>query len=177
MSKTYKRFFKIEEQHQHLIEQYFKLKKIASAKAKKFIAKYGVKDIYCHGKHVSFVTFIKEPDMTIWKKSGEGCMPRAKHKSLCAELNDIQEPSSREIVIAGIFGNEMRFLLMGTPKPKGGIPMYSAQFYGNESGYFIQLPWTDEQQDRDTGYLNEPIPDGLTEVKEWEVLKSIDEAS
>lgn len=41
---------------------------------------------------------------------------------------------------------------------------------------FHLLPWTDENPDRGTSYLNKPIPDGLIEVKEWEVLKSIDEA-
>ena len=176
MSNTYKRFFKIELQHGTLIEQYFKLREAAIAKLEVFSEKHSVKDVYYSDTRVSFVTFDGTPDMAVWKKASDGFMPRAKQKELCSDVVDINQPCSRDIVIKGIFGNSMRFLLAGTPKPEGGIPMYSAQFYGDTNGYFIQLPWTDEKPGIDSGYLKNPIPDGLTEVKEWEVLRSIDEA-
>ena len=175
MSETYKRFFKIEGQHSELIERYFKLRDSAIDKLSAFSVRHAIRDVYYSGTHVSFVTFNGSPDMAVWKKASDGFMPRAKQKALCSEIVDIKRPCSRGLVIKEIFGSQMQFILTGKPKPKGGIPMYSAEFYGTKNGYFIQLPWTDEKPDRYSSYLNKPIPNGLTEVKEWEVLKSIDE--
>jgi hypothetical protein len=113
--------------------------------------------------------FISRPDKTVWKSVKHGFMPKAKTDELKL-VGDIPKAIDyRDIIKKYGFGGEM---IMGDPeRAGGGFPMHSSYIKGSrKTGFYaVKVPYQDE--------FDKEVHDSLIEIKEWEMLKGIEEGS
>jgi hypothetical protein len=137
-------------------------------KVEKLTEKLGAYDClqFSEGSVAAF-KFYSSPDKAIWKKSKHGFLPKVKtdEYKMMSELP--KQLDYRDVIKQYGFGEEM---MIGDRVPNGtAIRMHSSYIKGNrESGFYaIVVPYTDE--------FDREVHPSLVELKEWEVLKAIDE--
>jgi len=113
--------------------------------------------------------FYSSPDKAIWKKVKHGFLPKVKtdEYKMISELP--KKLDYRDVINRYGFGNEM---LIGERASNGtGFRMHSSYIKGNRESafYAIVVPYNEE--------FDREVHVSLLEMKEWEVLKAIDEAS
>ena len=116
---------------------------------------------------IAAFTFYTCLDRSIWKSVKHGFLPKVKTEegkmvSALPKILDWQDVIGRYG-----FGGEM---MIGERSASGtGFMMHSSSLKGNRqsSFYAIKVPYTDE--------FDREVHDSLAELKEWEVLKAIDE--
>ena len=112
--------------------------------------------------------FSSRPEKTTWKNVKYGFMPKAKTSEL-KMMNDIPcQKDYRDTIKQYGFGGEM---IIGQPNGVGGFPMHSSSIKGNRktSFYVIKVPFQ--------GDFDKEVDQSLVEIKEWEMLKGIDDGS
>jgi hypothetical protein len=165
------KYFKITEQSAlDNIELAIKSIEARDLAVKNLAEKMGAYDClqYNQGSIAAF-KFYSTPNKSIWKKVKHGFLPKVKtdeQKMIVAlpKLLDWQEVIKRYG-----FGHEM---MIGDRVPNGtGFRMHSSYLKGNResSFYAIVVPFIDE-------FIKE-VHISLVELKEWEVLKAIDEGN
>ncbi len=111
--------------------------------------------------------FNEAPCKKSWKKVKHGYLPKAKSDELKL-MSDLPEVTSFNDVIKKYgLGDEM---IIGEPKAGGmGFPMHSSYIRGNRKTnfYAVSVPYK--------GDFNIDIHPSLLEIKEWEVIKALDE--
>jgi hypothetical protein len=163
------KYFKITEQSSiDYIEMALQSIEARDLAVKKLSEKLGARDClqYNDGRVAAF-TFSEIPDKAVWKYVKHGFLPRVKtkeHKMIVAlpEILDWQ----KAIECYG-FGNEM---IIGERASNGrGFRMISSSIKMNRKAcfYAIKVPYT--------GEFDREVHPSLVELKEWEVLKAIDE--
>jgi hypothetical protein len=121
---------------------------------------------YNEGSIAAF-KFNSVPDKSVWKKVKHGFLPKAKthEQKMIVSLPKLLD--WQEIIKRYGFGHEMR---IGDRVPNGtGFRMHSSYLKGNResSFYAIVVPYI--------GDFEKEVHQSLVELKEWEVLKAIDE--
>jgi hypothetical protein len=150
------------------IEQCLVSIEVRSAAAKALATKLGAYDcLQWSDGGVAAFRFSGRPDKILWKSVKHGFMPKAKTDELKL-VNDIPKAIDyRDIIKKYGFGGEM---ILGEPeRVGGGFPMHSSHIKGSrKTGFYaIKAPYQDE--------FNKEVHDSLIEIKEWEVLKGVDE--
>ena len=113
--------------------------------------------------------FNSNPDKAIWKKVKHGFLPKVKTAEyrIMAELP--KKLDYRDIIKQYGFGGER---MIGERVPNGtAFRMHSSYIKGNRKSafYAIVVPYEEE--------FNREVHPTLLELKEWEVLKAIEESS
>jgi hypothetical protein len=111
--------------------------------------------------------FKSAPDKSTWKKSKYGFLPKAKTDEQKMMVSLPRLLDWQEVIKRYGFGHEM---IIGERASNGtGFRVHSSSIKGNRksSFYAIKAPYTDE--------FDREVHDSLVELKEWEVLKAIDE--
>jgi hypothetical protein len=121
---------------------------------------------YTHGGIAAF-KFYSTPDKLVWKKVKHGFLPRSKTEEykILSGLPSLLE--WQDVIKRYGFGNEM---IIGERSSSGtGIRMHSSSLKGNRksSFYAIVVPYSAD--------FEKEVHQSLVELKEWEVLKAIDE--
>ena len=121
---------------------------------------------YSEGSVAAF-KFYSTPDKSVWKKVKHGFLPKVKTEEykMVSGLPPLLE--WQEVIKRYGFGHEM---MIGDRVPNGtGLRMHSSYLKGsrNSSFYAVVVPYTDE--------FDREVHESLLELKEWEVLKAIDE--
>ncbi len=136
--------------------------------AKEFGAKECLQ--YSGGSVASFTfNYGERPDKSVWKKVKHGFMPKVKtseHKLLMGVPKSIDY---RDIIKKYSFGGEM---FIGEMSASGhGFKVHSSYLKGNRKTgfYVIVVPYADE--------FDREVDSSLVEIKEWEMIKGIDEQS
>ena len=105
-------------------------------------------------------------DKKVWKKGNGGWLPKVKteHKRKVDSLPKVIDPNSI-IQVYGL-GNEM---VLGEAESRG-IPMHSSQLIGNidKERLYIKVPFN--------GDFSLNLDQSLIEVKEWEVMRDLDQS-
>lgn len=116
---------------------------------------------------IAAFSFNSTPDKSVWKSVKHGFMPKAKTDEL-KMIADLPESIDYQDVIKKYgFGGEM---IIGEPTGAGrGFPMYSSGIKGNRktSFYVIKVPHD--------GEFKKQVHESLKEIKEWEMMKGIEE--
>ena len=116
---------------------------------------------------IASFSFNGRPDKAIWKKVKHGYMPKVKtteDKLMQALPKSIDY---REIIKKYSFGDEM---ILGEPtRPSGWLAMVSSSIQGSKKNkfYVIKVPYQ--------GEFDREVDKSLLEIKEWEMLKGMDE--
>jgi len=130
--------------------------------------KFGAKDcLQFNGGGVAAFSFNVTPDRSVWKKVKHGYMPKVKTNEN-RELNDIPPSKNHNGIIRKFgFGDEM---LEGENTGRG-FRIHSSYLKGNRktNDYFIIVPYQDT--------FDKEANNDLTEVKKWEMIKALDEAT
>ena len=135
---------------------------------KNLAKKLGAEDcLQFNGGEIAAFTFYVWPDKSIWKSVKHGFLPKVKTEEgkMVAALPKILD--WQDVIKRYGFGHEM---ILGEPSAnRRGFPMHSSSLKGNResSFYAIKAPYTDE--------FDRELHVSLLELKEWEVLKAIDE--
>ena len=135
---------------------------------KNLAKKLGAEDcLQFNGGEIAAFTFYVWPDKSIWKSVKHGFLPKVKTEEgrMVAALPKILD--WQDVIKRYGFGSEM---IIGERSANGtGFRMWSSSLKGNRhsSFYAIKAPYTDE--------FEREVHDSLIEIKEWEVLKAIDE--
>ena len=117
---------------------------------------------------IAYFAFNSQPDRKVWKKVKGGFMPKAKTKENNLILDLPKSIDYRDITKKYNLGGEM---MLGDQAPSGGFRMHSSYIRGSrKSGFYAIVVPYQKDFDRD-------IDDSLVEIKEWELLKEIEEAS
>jgi hypothetical protein len=121
---------------------------------------------YSEGSIAAF-KFYSTPDKSVWKRVKHGLLPKVKtdEYKMMSELP--KQLDYRDVIKQYGFGKEM---MIGDRVPNGtALRMHSSYIKGNrESGFYaIVVPYT--------GEFDREVHPSLVEIKEWEVLKAIDE--
>ena len=131
--------------------------------------KVGAKEVYQYntGAVAAFCFYGSkvEIDMTIWKKVKDGHMPRAK-TDLAKEVKDLPRiENANEVCKFYGFGGEM---VLGEQTGRG-FKMHSSYIRGIKDSdlWCMSVPYT--------GEFKKEVDRSLIELKEWEMLKMIDE--
>ena len=131
--------------------------------------KFGAKEVFMYDSGgIGYFVFDSLPDMTLWKKVKHGFMPRAKtnEQNLMRELPE--QLQYNDIIKKYNLGGEM---IIGERVNGRGFSMHSSYVRGSrKSGFYAIVVPYQKDFDRD-------IDDSLVEIKEWELLKEIEEAS
>ena len=116
---------------------------------------------------IASFSFNARPDKAIWKKVKHGYMPKVKTEEYKL-INSLPESIDyRDIIKKYSFGGEM---ILGEPtRPSGGFPMISSGIQGSRKNnfYVIKVPYQ--------GEFDREVDKSLLEIKEWEMMKGIDE--
>jgi hypothetical protein len=136
---------------------------------KTLVKKLGAYDClqYNEGGIAAFA-FSEIPDKTVWKYVKHGFLPRVKTKEHKMVVNLPKILEWQDVIKSYGFGREM---IIGEPSANTrGFPMHSSSLKGNRhsSFYAIKVPYTEE--------FDREVHNSLIELKEWEVIKAIDEA-
>jgi hypothetical protein len=122
---------------------------------------------YTEGSIAAF-KFISTPDKAVWKRVKHGFLPKVKTDEYKMLADLPKQIDYREIIKRYGFGGEM---LIGEHVEGRGFKMHSSYIKGNrKSGFYAIVAPYDEKFDRE-------VHNSLLELKEWEVLKAIEEAS
>ncbi len=117
---------------------------------------------------IAAFSFDSTPDKSIWKSVKYGFMPKAKTNEL-KMISDLPQSIDYQDVIKKYgFGGEM---IIGEPTGAGrGFPMYSSGIKGNRKTgfYVIKVPYDSE--------FKKEVHESLKELKEWEMMKGIEES-
>ena len=111
--------------------------------------------------------FHNTPDKTIWKNVKHGFMPKAKTDELKMIANLPEAIDYQDVIKKYGFGGEM---IIGEPSGAGrGFPMHSSSLKGNrKTGFYaVKVPYEVE--------FKKSVHPSLVEIKEWEMMKGIDE--
>ena len=112
--------------------------------------------------------FNSPPDRAVWKVVKHGFLPKVKtnEQKMIAELPKLID--YREIIKRYGFGGEM---IIGDHSQRGGFRMHSSYIKWNRNSgfYAIVVPYTES--------FEREVHPTLLELKEWEVMKAIEEAS
>jgi hypothetical protein len=163
------KYFKITEQSAlDDIELALKSIEVRDLAVKNLADKLGAYDClqYTHGG-IAALKFYSTPDKLVWKKVKHGFLPKVKTEEykILSGLPTLLE--WQDVIKRYGFGHEM---MIGDRVPNGtGFRMHSSSIKGNRksSFYAIKAPYADE--------FDREVHDSLVELKEWEVLKAIDE--
>ena len=163
------KYFKITEKSAlDYIELALKSIEVRGVALKKLTEKLGAYDClqYSGGGIASF-EFKSTPDKSIWKKVKYGFLPKVKtnEQKMMAALPKRLE--WQEVVKRYGFGGEM---MIGDRVPGGtGIRMHSSYLKGNRASkfYAIVVPYSVE--------FDKEVHASLVEIKEWELIKAMDE--
>lgn len=145
---------------------------VSSENKKKFLDKltddFGAS--YClqyNGGDVAAFKFDKMPDRKVWKKVKHGFLPKVKTKENKLLCESPKVTSYKDVIRKYKFGDEM---IIGEHTGRG-FAMHSSYIKGNrKSGeYFIVAPFK--------GEFDREVHESLLEVKEWEMMKAIEEVS
>lgn len=138
---------------------------------KKFLVKlvndFGASEaLQYSGGGVAAFTFDSMPDRKIWKKVKHGFLPKVKTKENKLLCESPKVKNYEDVIKKYNFGGEM---IIGENTGRG-FAMHSSYVKGNRiSGeYFIVAPFE--------GGFDREVHESLLEVKEWEVMKAIEEA-
>jgi hypothetical protein len=111
--------------------------------------------------------FKSAPDKAKWKKSKYGFLPKAKTDEQKMMVSLPRLLDWKEVIKRYGFGHEM---IIGDRVPNGtAFRMHSSYLKGNRksSFYAIVVPYS--------GDFEKEVHQSLVELKEWEILKAIDE--
>jgi len=120
-----------------------------------------------NGGGIAYFSFNCPPDKATWKKVKHGYMPKVKTKEYKLTQELPKSIDYRDIIKKYSFGDEM---ILGEPtRPNGGFPMISSGIQGSRKNnfYVIKVPYQ--------GEFDSEVDKSLLEIKEWEMLKGIDE--
>lgn len=120
-----------------------------------------------NGGGIAAFCFSNRPDKAIWKSVKYGFMPKAKTDELKQLGETPKSIDYRDIIKKYGFGGEM---IIGDQVSTGGFRMHSSSIKGSRksSFYVIKVPYQDE--------FDREIHSDLVEIKEWEMMKGIEEA-
>ena len=163
------KYFKITEQSAlNDIELAIKSHEDRDVAVEKLAKKLGAYDClqFSEGSIAGF-KFYSNPDKAIWKKVKHGFLPKVKTDEHLMVAKLPKRLDYIEVIVQYGFGHEM---LIGDRVPNGtAFRMHSSYIRGNRQSafYAIVVPYNDE--------FDREIHESLLELKEWEVLKAIDE--
>lgn len=171
MSGVNWKFFKItNEEHVKFIHDALASRDKAIDAAIQLRDKVGAKEVYQYdtGSVAAFCFYGSKVyiDMTVWKKVKNGHMPRAKTE-LAKEVKDLPKiKDANDVCKFYGFGGEM---VLGEQTARG-FKMHSSYVRGvkGTGTWCISVPYT--------GEFEKSIDPSLIELKEWEMLKLIDES-
>ena len=163
------KYFKITEQSAlDDIELAIQSIEVRDLAVKNLTKKLGAEDcLQFQGGNIAAFTFSVWPDRSIWKSVKHGFLPKVKTEEgkMVSALPKILD--WQNVIERYGFGSEM---MIGDRAQNGtGFRMHSSSLKGNRhsSFYAIKAPYTDE--------FDREVHESLIELKEWEVLKAIDE--
>jgi hypothetical protein len=137
---------------------------------KKLAEKIGAYDCvqFSEGSIAGF-TFYSNPDKAVWKKVKHGFLPKVKTNEYLMLAQLPAQRDYRDVIKRYGFGREM--IIGGRSENGRGFRMHSSYVKGNrKSGFYaIVVPYTEE--------FDREVHASLLELKEWEVIKAIEEAS
>lgn len=137
------------------------------AALKELAKKFGAMDcLQWSSGGVAAFCFIDRPDKKSWKNVKHGFMPKAKTDELKLLQKIPSAEDYRDIIKKYGFGGEM---IIGEQVSSGGFRMHSSSIKGNrKSGFYvIKVPYQDE--------FGREVDISLIEIKEWEMMKGIEE--
>ena len=163
------KYFKITEQSAlDDIELALKSIEARDLAVKNLTKKLGAEDcLQFQGGCIAAFTFYPTPDKKIWKKVKHGFLPKVKTEEYKMVSSLPKRLDWQEVIKRYGFGREM--IIDERSANGAGFRMRSAYLKGNrKSGFYaIVVPYIDE--------FDKEVHDSLVEIKEWEVLKAIDE--
>lgn len=121
------------------------------------------------GGQIAGFHFNSTPDRAIWKKTKHGYLPKVKTDE-AKLVNDLPQTKDYKDAIKKYgFGGEM--IIGDRPESGRGFKMHSSYLKGYKGSgfYVIVVPFQDD--------FDREVHSSLVELKEWEVLKAIDEAA
>ena len=136
---------------------------------KKLAEELGAHDcLQFSGGSIAAFKFYSKPDKAIWEKAKHGFLPKVKTDE-CKMMRALpKQLDYRDVIKQYGFGNEM---IIGERAPTGtAFRMHSSHIKGNRKSafYAIVVPYTED--------FDREVHASLLELKEWEVLKAIEEA-
>lgn len=162
----------------------------ATEAAKEFAAEVGAKDVAYSQRFGNYVAVVFEgdPDRKLWKEVQHGWWPKKNTKvakAIHTKLSELpkQKPYQSALEKVEIIPNFP--LIVGN-----GYAYYPLFSFDEKTGQsFIKIPWDfsvtskelEKYKNRDNGFdsrmdfLLWEAPEFITEVKEWEFLKAVDE--